>query len=151
VVSLKELFRNPTPVELDLAERYAHLPHNGQRERNFEAFAMTGLPHRRVESWKWSDLRNALPKLQASVSREIPEDAFRDLKNAIEIRFGSEGLKLPQVLPEGMRLIEQADGQALGGAEEAPVAALGAALSAKPGALLVEVTVRDFGSRASDF
>lgn len=140
MASLKDLFRNPSAVELDLAERYAHLPHSGQRERNFEAFAMTGLPHRRVEAWKYSDLRNALPKLADTVTAELPADAFAPLKNAVTMKFSASGVDLPKVLPNGVRVIEQADGQALGGAEDAPVAALGAALSAKPGALLVEIT-----------
>lgn len=140
MATLKELFKNPTLVELELAERYARLPHSGQRERNFEAFAMTGLPHRRVEAWKWSDLRNVLPELPKTVSGELPGDPFAAVEGAFVFRFGSNGLSLPSVLPKGMRVIEQKEAQALAGAEETPVAALGAALSQKPGALLVEVS-----------
>ncbi|WP_137390530.1 Fe-S cluster assembly protein SufD [Rhodoligotrophos defluvii] len=31
-----------------------------QREAGYSAFAATGLPHRRIEEWRWTDLRRAL-------------------------------------------------------------------------------------------
>jgi len=43
MASLKELFPNPTAAELELAGLYSALKANPQRERNFEAFAQTGL------------------------------------------------------------------------------------------------------------
>ena len=58
--ALKDKFRNPGPAELELIARYAMLPESGQRERAFEAFAQTGLPHRRMEAWKWTDFKAAL-------------------------------------------------------------------------------------------
>ncbi len=139
MVALKDLFRNPTAFELDLAERYSRLPRSPQRDRNFEAFAGTGLPHGRVEAWKYSDLRNALneaPKLE----ERVPTTPFSAIEDAVVFTFGAKGFKAPKVLPKGLRIIEQDNAQALGGAEDTPVAALGAALSAKPGAVLIEVT-----------
>lgn len=136
---LSDLFRNPNPAELELAERYARLPSNGQRERNFEAFALTGLPHRRIEAWKYSDLRNALQKLPEAQQGPRETSPFEKL-NVVELRFDARGFHAPAVLPKGMRLIEKEEPQALAGAEETPVAALGAALAAKPGTILIEVT-----------
>ena len=54
-----------TAAEAALAETYAaaraRLPGDGavakQRQAAFEVFAREGLPHRRVEDWKYTDLR----------------------------------------------------------------------------------------------
>ena len=138
MAALKELFRNPSPVELDLAEAYTRLPRHGQRERNFEAFAAIGLPTRRVETWKFSDLRNALP-----VSGEAVEgltSPFAALEDPVEIVFDASGVMAPSALPVGLKLSLIADPRALGGAEDLPVAALGAALSANPSVVQIEVT-----------
>ena len=32
----------------------------GEREKGFAAFTATGLPHRRMEDWKWTDLRQLI-------------------------------------------------------------------------------------------
>lgn len=47
-----------TEMETALAARAAALA--PARAKAFEAFAMTGMPHRRMEAWKWTDLRAAL-------------------------------------------------------------------------------------------
>jgi len=65
VSDLREKFRNPGAAELELIARYAMLPESGQRERAFEAFAQTGLPHRRMEAWKWTDFKAALTAVEA--------------------------------------------------------------------------------------
>ena len=31
-----------------------------ERQKGFDAFAATGLPHRRMEDWKWTDLRQLI-------------------------------------------------------------------------------------------
>ena len=54
-----------TGAELGLTEIYAAakptLPGSGEvaawREQAFERFALAGLPHRRLEQWKYTDLR----------------------------------------------------------------------------------------------
>lgn len=138
MAALKELFRNPSPVELDLAEAYTRLPRHGQRERNFEAFAATGLPTRRVETWKYSDLRNALPASgEGVVELTTP---FSALENPVEIVFDERGVTAPESLPAGLKLSLVADPRALGGAEDLPVAALGAALASNPSTVQLEVT-----------
>ncbi len=50
----------PTPAEAAFAEAYAGLGADRDRAAAYEAFAARGLPHRRVEGWRWSDLRAAL-------------------------------------------------------------------------------------------
>ena len=35
---------------------------SGERQKGFDAFAVTGLPHRRMEKWKWTDLRQLIGK-----------------------------------------------------------------------------------------
>ena len=135
MASLKELFPNPTAAELELAGLYSGLKANPQRERNFEAFAQTGLPHTRVEAWKYSDLRNAVQSLPApGVETEITS-AFASA-DATVIEIGAGVSKLPK----GMRVASEENLTALGGAEDLPVAALGAALTRAGQSLLIEVT-----------
>ena len=140
MAELRELFRNPVTSELELLEKFGRLPQSAQRQRNFEAFANVGLPHRRVEAWKWSDVRQAVPQLPSVERAESLTSPFDSLEDVLTICFGAKGAELPGVLPNGLRVIEQADGQALGGAEELPMAALGAALASKPGVLMIEVS-----------
>ena len=140
MVALRDLFKNPNAAELELAQEFSRLPHNGQRHRNFEAFAATGLPHRRVEAWKYTDLKSVLQQVPEVTGAALPADPFEAVENALVLRFTSKGVTVPETLPDGLRIITQTDPQALAGAEETPVAALGAALSRNPGSLIVEVT-----------
>ena len=47
----------------------------GEREKGFAAFTATGLPHRRMEDWKWTDLRQligkAFPPVRGGASGDI--------------------------------------------------------------------------------
>jgi len=140
MTALRDLFKNPTTAELELLERHGRLPESAQRERNFEAFASTGLPHRRVEAWKWSDVRNALPELPDATGHETFDSPFEKVEGVITFTFNESGCSYPDDLPDGLRVFEQDAGQALGGAEELPLAALGAALASDPGVLMVEVS-----------
>ena len=79
VADLKDKFRNPGPAELELIARYAMLPESGQRERAFEAFAETGLPHRRMEAWKWTDFKGAIKAVEAAQSFRRNARRFRAL------------------------------------------------------------------------
>ena len=135
MAALKDLFPNPNAAELELAGLYAGLKANPQRERNFEAFAQTGLPHTRVEAWKYSDLRNAVQNLpEAGVETEMTSAFASADATVIEIGAG-----VPK-LPKGMRVASEENLTALGGAEDLPVAALGAALTRAGQSLLIEVT-----------
>lgn len=139
--ALKDKFRNPGPAELELIARYAMLPESQQRERAFEAFAESGLPHRRMEAWKWTDFKSSLKEIAATpekgTSEALPSGDYP------VITFTPTGVVLPAHLPEGIALHQREDAQALGDAEEIPLGAMTAALSGRVGGLdtlIVEVT-----------
>lgn len=139
--ALKDKFRNPGPAELELIARYAMLPESGQRERAFDAFAQSGLPHRRMEAWKWTDFKAALKVVEASKSAKTGAPLPNDGQAVIEFSAGK--VTLPKTLPDGIKLHERGDAQAFGDAEEAPLGAMTAALSRRVGGLdtlIVEVT-----------
>ncbi len=140
MTSLTDLFKNPTASELGFAELYAKMPFSGQRERNFEAFAQTGLPTRRVESWKYSDLRNAMLDLPKGGNNALPTSPLNKVDGALTLTFSASGVELPKAAVKGLSIKTRQDPLALSGAEEAPVAALGAALSANPHLIVIEAT-----------
>lgn len=139
--ALKDKFRNPGPVELELIARYAMLPESGQRERAFSAFAETGLPHRRLEAWKWTDFKSAIRAVEAA-STPSQNTALPSGDNPV-IEFAGTKVRLPDELPEGVKLHPREDAQALGDAEDVPLGALTAALAGRVGGLdtlIIEVT-----------
>ena len=141
VADIRDKFRNPGPAELELIARYAMLPENGQRERAFDAFAATGLPHRRMEAWKWTDFKAALKSVEASKASA----AFEALPSGDHsvIEFSAGGVKLPTNLPEGIKLHPRDQAQSLGNAENIPLGAMTAALAGRVGgmdSLIIEVT-----------
>ncbi len=139
--ALKDKFRNPGAVELELIARYAMLPESGQRERAFSAFAETGLPHRRMEAWKWTDFKAAIQSVEASCTPS--QSAALSTGDGPVIEFTATGVKLPTNLPAGIKLHSREDAQALVNAEEVPLGAMTAALAGRVGGLdtlIVEVT-----------
>lgn len=138
VAELRELIRNPNAAELELIARFGEVSDDATRERAFKAFAATGLPHRRIEGWRWSDFRSALVQLDPVDTAPAPSPFATIDGPEITFRPGRE-LKLPD-LPDGVRAFMKTGGQAFGGAEDMPMAALTAALARDPGALMVEVT-----------
>src|SRR4051812_24786247 len=75
-----------TAAELGLAaeweEAKARLPGSAPlREAAFERFAKAGLPHRRVEQWKYTDLR-ALMRDAKPLAARLDAKAFAALKDA---------------------------------------------------------------------
>lgn len=140
VSDLKDKFRNPGPAELELIARYAMLPESAQRERAFEAFAETGLPHRRMEAWKWTDFKAAIKAVE-SPSKPAQCAPLPAAEHVIEFAGGK--VSLPDTLPDGIQLHERHDPQALGNAEEVPLGAMTAALAGRIGGLdtlIIEVT-----------
>ncbi|MEM6652903.1 MAG: SufD family Fe-S cluster assembly protein [Pseudomonadota bacterium] len=139
--ALKDKFHNPGAAELELIARYAMLPESGQRARAFDAFALTGLPHRRLEAWKWTDFKAALETVEAS--HHHSEGWALPVLDHPVITFTPNGVALPAVLPPGIKLHPREDAQALGNAEEVPLGAMTAALSGRIGGmdtLIIEVT-----------
>ncbi|MEO1014155.1 MAG: Fe-S cluster assembly protein SufD [Pseudomonadota bacterium] len=53
-------FKNPSPYEARLRKEFAEGGRSDEAVRAWNAFAAAGLPHRRLEGWRWTDLRGAL-------------------------------------------------------------------------------------------
>ena len=133
IADLKSKFRDPSAAELELIARYAMLPEDGRRERAFDAFAMTGLPHRRMEAWKWSDFRAAVQEISAS-QRRYECDPL-PATDAVEIVFSEGRVDLPGSVPAGLKLHIRDTAQALGDAEAIPLGAMTASMSRRIGGL----------------
>lgn len=141
IEDLRAKFRNPTPTELELISKYAGLPEDTRRARIFDAFAHSGLPHRRLEAWKWSDFRAALPALKAAPASDVK--TLPRQNDAPLIAFRGRETVLPSALPDGIAIHLRDQSQAFGDAEEAPLGALAAALgrrSAELDTLIIEIT-----------
>ena len=139
--ALRDLIPNPSAAELDLVSAYGAAPSDPRRERQFLAFAKTGLPHRRMENWRWSDFKAAV-ELDADATPAVLDDPL-DTGDAIVFRVRADGVDIPSSLPSGVRLIQSNDTQAVAGAEDLPMVALAASLSGggtKPAALMFEIS-----------
>lgn len=138
--ALKDIIRNPTVAELELVARYASLKADPRRERLFEAFALTGLPHRRIEGWRWTDVKAAVTALDANRAPP-PRDPLARPDTAT-LRFTPSSFTAPKKLPDQLKLIAKDEAEAMGGAEDAPLGALAAALAGgkTPGTVLVDVS-----------
>lgn len=139
--ALRDLIANPNAAELELIARYGMMPKDAPRERAFEAFAKQGLPHRRIEGWRWSDFKAALPAIESSLVADQPDPLLAD--GLLVFVFTPTGFSWAENLPEGVRVLARPDAQAFGGAEDMPLGALAAALAggtSKPGTLMIEIT-----------
>lgn len=142
--ALRDFIKNPTTAELELVARYAMQPDDARRERAFLAFAETGLPHRRMEAWKWSDFKAALKALETPASASAKDPMPHE--GALVFRFTPTGFEPPATLPGGMRMLSQPTAHAVGGAEDVPLGALAAALAgggSRPATLTFEITSND--------
>ena len=141
ITALREKLPNANAAELELIARYAMLPEDSRRERSFSAFIETGLPHRRMEAWKWTDFKAALKALEGSPAKAA-DDPFEGI-DACRVRVSAGGVTLPQVWPKGINVFEKTEAQAFGAAEHMPLGALTAALCGQKGGidtLMIEVT-----------
>jgi len=130
VTDWRNRFSQPGLAELELIRHYAELADHPHRLRAFEAFASTGLPHRRMEAWGWSDVKAALQTLQApSAASETEPLTSSTQDEKITIAVSETGFELPKILPDGLSLHLRTEPQALAQAEDLPLAALTAALS----------------------
>lgn len=142
--ALRDFIRNPTAAELELVARYGMQPEDARRERAFLAFAETGLPHRRMEAWKWSDFKASLKSLDRPKQAAIPDPLPHD--GALVFRFTPSGFAYPKTLPSGISMLAKREVQAFSSAEDLPLGALTAALAgsdSKPATLLFEISGRD--------
>lgn len=139
--ALRDIIRNPTVAELELVARYGALKADPRRERLFEAFALTGLPHRRMEDWRWSDFKAGVGALETPGASPAVDPLA--VEGIATLRFTPQGYEAPASLPAGLRLVPKDEAQAMSGAEAAPLGALAAALAGgknAPATLMAEVT-----------
>ena len=129
--ALRDFIKNPTAAELELVARYGMQPEDARRERAFLAFAETGLPHRRMEAWKWTDFKAALKALETPAAASAKDPLSHD--GALVFRVTPRGFEAPANLPDGIRMVAQPGVQAFPGAEDMPMGALAAARAAASG------------------
>lgn len=135
--------RASSPLETALAARAGGLP--PFRAAAFESFSRLGLPHRRLEGWRWSDfgaaLRDAAP-VPATIHETSPAlaDDLAALR-PIELRIVNGRIDIPaDAFPEGVRCgIIDAVGT-IPELETNPIAALNVAMTKK--ALGIEIAER---------
>ena len=104
-----------TPAEQGLADHFAQvlptLPGGARvravREKAFALFRKGGLPTRRVEEWKYTDLRALMRVAAAPAARPTAEAAARALKETADPLEGLERLRL--VLVDGYFFPELSD------------------------------------------
>ncbi|MBI1338634.1 Fe-S cluster assembly protein SufD [bacterium] len=130
------------PAEI-FAARYAALPSDPRRARAWEAFSARGLPSRRHEGWRWTDVAAALDRQARLAPPEAHEvqslaDPFEALGGGV-FRFTGDRFTPPRSRPAGVLWRERADAPALNGAEATPLAALAVALSSGPASVEIEV------------
>jgi Fe-S cluster assembly protein SufD len=124
--------------ETALVERFARLPADANRRAAFEAFAKNGLPHRRIEGWRWSDVRAALRGLKTDAA-DAPADPLHAIGHAIH--FYDDGLPPRGRGENGLELFDWAEGPVLDHAADIPLGALGAALADAPAMTGVNIAV----------
>ena len=96
------LLINPTAFEAGLLSSASATGLTGAREAAWAAFAQTGLPHRRLEAWKWTDLRAALrePLAQAPANDVIAPSPF----DGFEIALLNGAAQWSGDAPEGVEI-----------------------------------------------
>lgn len=128
-----EIEKMKTPVETAIAEHFAgakaSLPGDaGARETAFARFTEAGLPHRRVEEWKYTDLRNAMREA-APLAPALSDDTAKAALEASPWFAGIDAARIAIAnghvvasasdiadLPEGVTLETLSQALAAGGA-----------------------------------
>ncbi len=94
--------RKPHPAEDALRAAYEAMSPSPVRAEAFARFAKTGLPHRRVEAWKWTDVRQALAKKPDEATS--PVRRLKAPSNAMVLRIVDGQIKDIPDLPIGVQL-----------------------------------------------
>lgn len=126
MTDLKDLIKNPSAAELALVASYGALKEDSARTRAFGAFAKTGLPHRRMEAWKWTDFKAKLKTLETG--KPSRADPFAGLDGHV-ISLNGKTVEGLESLPAGIRLIIKDDGHGFAETEAVPLGAMTAALT----------------------
>jgi len=132
---LKDLIKNPTVAELTLLAAYGGLSEDAARTRSFKAFAESGLPHRRMEAWKWTDFKAGLKAL--GDGRSSRRDPFAGI-DGHSLHLNGKTVEGLENLPEGIRVIVKDQGHGFAATESVPLGAMTAALT--PQTIIFDVT-----------
>ncbi|MEO1709627.1 MAG: Fe-S cluster assembly protein SufD [Pseudomonadota bacterium] len=107
-----------TPAETTLGETFeqvaSELPGNAdtvaRRKKAFGTFAALGLPHRRIEEWKYSDVRARVKEVGAVISEPSTTVSAADLEVALGPLAGIDAMRF--VLVDGRHVPELSTGDA---------------------------------------
>ena len=132
---------NPTAVERQLADMFASRSNDDTRRSAFEVFAKTGLPHRRMEQWKWTDFRQALTDLKTP--RNAPAERLAPSADVLSIVFDGRSWSWPERLPDGLAIFPKTGGHDFGQSQSLPLGALTAAMTGQDPADTIIIEVSD--------
>ncbi|MEO0696554.1 MAG: Fe-S cluster assembly protein SufD [Pseudomonadota bacterium] len=113
---------------------------HGVRAEALMRFAEQGLPHRRMEAWKWSDLRAALRSLPAPAGIEItPPSVFAGI-GAFEIDLSGDEASWRETVPAGVSISIDKQGGGVVGQKNGigPLEALATAFSTETVVINIE-------------
>ena len=128
------------PATERFAQAVAKLQDSPHRQKAYNAFAQKGTPHRRVEGWRWSDLRAALKGIQdAPKAESAPTDPFNGLSEDV-FCFSDNGYTPPKTPPAGLTYVGDDNTPPFTAAQDLPMAALAAALANNPSVVLIDIT-----------
>ena len=99
-LDVRDRIAKPTEAERRLIEAFDALPSNSLRSEAFDSFARTGLPHRRLEDWKWTDIRAATDA--KTVSMPLGSESLPVPDQAAVLRFDGSSWTSPEDPPEGL-------------------------------------------------
>ncbi|MEQ8179891.1 MAG: Fe-S cluster assembly protein SufD [Amphiplicatus sp.] len=122
------LLINPTAMEAGLL---ASAEARG-RSPAFDAFAKTGLPHRRLEAWKWTDVRGAMRAAlpEAASGAEVIAPSSFSAVDAFEITVMNGAAEWSGAPPQGVAVELAKSGEALSPlAADHPLGSLAAAFA----------------------
>lgn len=136
------LLINPTAFEAGLLAAAAARGLEGPRLAALEAFSKTGMPHRRLEAWKWTDLRAALRDdlTSAEAANDVIAPSIFGGLGAYEITVMNGAAEWSGPAPSGVKIGKAAPGAPLSGeAKDHPLANLVCALAEE----VLEIVVED--------
>lgn len=131
--------------ELDLIARIAARKPAGQQLAAAQIFEAAGLPHRRVEGWRWSDVRAAVKSVKPAkellrrLPVQAPDEPFRRLADPFVIgdddTLSIDPDQLDRIgLAGSGGVVSRADA-----ASVSPIAALAMGLASHPGTMQIEI------------
>ena len=125
------LLLNPTAYEAGLLTAlHAHTHDREERRAAFERFAQTGLPHRRLEAWKWTDLRAALVDGMSADAVQVQVPSLFSGQGLFAITLDETGAHWGTDVPAGVTLrVTDEVSKLMPLASDQPMANLAAALS----------------------